>query len=970
MGADTNTPEWSEVERVVADTIELPEDEQAAYLAQQPSPIRDEAESLLAAYRRSGSFLEQSTVACSPGASAALTPDTQVGPYRIEAVIGEGGMGIVYRARDTRLNRTVAIKFLFEDLADAATRHRFQREAEMASSLNHPHIVTVHDSGDFEGRQYLVTEYLDGGTLRDWARAQRRTWREIAELMSGLADGLATAHNAGILHRDLKPENILVSRNGHAKLSDFGLAKLQQPVESEQTLELPTPHSTRSGIIMGTISYMSPEQAAGRAVDTRSDIFSFGIVLYELIAVRRPFDGATDLETLQKIIHGPVPSLSADVPFALRILLEKALDKDPAARYQSTRDLAVDLRRLVRQSEGGTPEAPSVTVKQQPPRFGKNALALTAIILAISLFAAGGLSIWLRRPIASSPVQAVEFEVPPPTGTLFAPPLNRQAFAISPDGRQLAFTSASGTGTNLWMRQLDSTEMHAVPGTEGAISISWAPDSRSIFFSTKQTLMQLNLETGSGRSVATLPSHAQLVTWRANGNLLLYLGAHDSYELSAEDGSLHKLVPNAIGRWPQFLPGSDRLLYAEFDASAGSYRAYVSDYPAHKPVALMETGSRVQYAPPRREGEPGYLLFMRGANLLAQASDEGATRLVGDAFPIAQNVIYYGPTLAANFSVSKNGVLVYQAGFPVSELHWYDRAGNVVGEVGKPATHWGNVRISRDGRRVAATVWTPETGGAGIWIFDANGSASRRITFPPDVQRRPVWAPDGARLAFGGSKNVGGSPRLAILDLASNGALTASAAQFEQNVPDVPTVPTDWSRDGRFIAFDDGTPHEVQGAYITDLAARKTLPVLQDKFAQWGIAFSPDGAQIAFVSAESGRPEAYLQLFDPKPLPHLTGERRQLSKDGAWLLRWRGDGHELFYLGLDNQLYAVPVSGRLASGIPKSLFRIAGPPQYNTTRDFQFDVSPDGQRFIMPTTGSVAPPAFTVVENWQDKFRR
>jgi hypothetical protein len=390
-----------------------------------------------------------------------------------------------------------------------------------------------------------------------------------------------------------------------------------------------------------------------------------------------------------------------------------------------------------------------------------------------------------------------------------------------------------------------------------------------------------------------------------------------------------------------------------------------SDYLVTKPVSLMETGSRVQYAPPRHAGEPGYLLFMRGANLLAQAFDANRSRVAGEAFPIASSVIYYGPTLSASFSVSANGVLVYQAGFPTSEFKWYDRAGNVVGTLGKPTTHWGNVRVSRDGRRVAATVWNPETGGAAIWIFDAGGRETRQLTFPPDVQRRPVWAPDGGRIAFGGSRNVGSGPRLGILDLATNGSTSGLAEQT-----DFAILPTDWSRDGRFIAFDDGAPHEAKAAYIADTAEHRMIPLLQNKFAQWGIAFSPDGLEVAFVSVESGRPEVYLQIFDPKPLAHLVGERRQVSRDGAWQVRWRGDGHELFYLGLDNQVYAVQVKDKLASGDPKPLFRIAGPSQYNTTRDFQFDVSPDGQRFVLPTTGSVAPPPFTVVENWQEKFRR
>src|SRR5713226_6242995 len=279
-----------------------------------------------------------------------LTSGTQVGAYRIEATLGHGGMGVVYRALDTKLNRPVAIKFLSSELADAAARRRFQREAQMASSLNHPHILTVHDAGEFEGRQYLVTEFVDGGTLKDWAKAEMRTWRDIIELLAGVADGLATAHEAKILHRDIKPANILITKSGYAKLADFGLAKLVEAPSQPDATKTLTGHGTKPGMVVGTIAYMSPEQASGQPVDARSDIFSFGVLLYELLAGRRPFTASTDLELLQTVIHGAPQPLPEDLPAALRTVVEKALEKDPADRYQSMREMVVDLRRLARQS--------------------------------------------------------------------------------------------------------------------------------------------------------------------------------------------------------------------------------------------------------------------------------------------------------------------------------------------------------------------------------------------------------------------------------------------------------------------------------------------------------------------------------------------------------------------------------------------------------------------------------------------
>jgi serine/threonine protein kinase len=964
------TPDWEEVERAMAAALALPESEVAEFLERQPIAIRAEVESLLDAYRRSKGFLGDDSgdpvaaaaplggmhallaAAVSDGPPAGVDKGTQIGPYRIEGAIGKGGMGVVYRAHDSRLNRTVAIKFLWDELADPAARRRFQREAQMASALDHPHIVTVHDVGDFAGQQYLVTEFVDGGTLKDWAGADRRTWREIVPLLLGVADGLAAAHAAGITHRDIKPENVLVGQNGYAKLSDFGLAKLE--ARRTQGDDAPASHP---GMILGTIAYMSPEQASGRPVDSRSDIFSFGVLLYELLAGRRPFEGANDLEVLKTVVHGAAPPLAGDIPLALRTIVEKALEKDPAERYQSTRDLVVDLRRVTRRGADlaeGTPQK-----SQKRNRWVPTLIAVAGLV-AIALA-------WIGRPKEEKPRQVLQFDIQPPPGVIFTPPVGRQPFAISPDGKRLAFIATGPAGTNVQIRDLASADTRIVPGSAGAWSVFWQPDSRSVFFSVKQTLMQFNLETGSGRSVAELTDHAQIGTWRPNGDLLLYLALGETFELRAQDGNLRKLPADDGVRWPQFLPGGERFVYVTFDAALHGHRAMASNYLNRKPVPLMATDTRVEYAPPRRRGEPGYLLFIRGPSLLAQPFDAESLRMTGEPFPIAQDVIYYGPTVSASFSVSTNGQLVYQAGFPLSELKWYDRAGKEIGVAGKPLPYWGNVRISPDGRRVATAVWNKETGAAGTWIFDANGSESRQLAFAPEIQRRPVWSRNGLLLAVGRSSTLGGRPwpRIATLDVAGGGP-----PQTFETTRHMAALPTDWSPDDRFIAVDDGVGDEAHDIWIADVAARRIAPFLENKFQQRGLAFSPDGRQIAFESNESGRPEVYLQGFVGGPSPRAVGDRRQVSRDGAWLVRWRADGREMFYLGLDNVLHAVAVNGLLEFGNPRPLFRFAGAPQYGTTRDFQFDVSPDGQKFLMPTTGSTPPPPFTVIENWQDRFHR
>jgi Tol biopolymer transport system component/DNA-binding winged helix-turn-helix (wHTH) protein len=585
------------------------------------------------------------------------------------------------------------------------------------------------------------------------------------------------------------------------------------------------------------------------------------------------------------------------------------------------------------------------------------AKAWMALAGVASVFGIWGVATRLAINPGAVPRHVLQFVIPPPPGTIFVPLINRQSFAISPDGTRLAFTATGPNETNIWIRELSSVDMRVVPGTEGAWSVFWSPDSRTILYSVKGILKQANLETGSARSVVSLPYIASSVTWRSNGHLLLYMNPKN-YELSVENGSLREL-PGIGMRWPQFLPGGDRAIHVVFDPALGRYRAMTTDFASQKSATLMETDSRVQYAPPRRPGDPAYLLFMRGASLLVQPFDADRLRLAGEPLPIAQNVDYFSPTASACFSVSGNGVLVYQTGAPVSELKWYDRAGRAVGVAGRAAPYAGTVRISPDGRQLAAGVWSPDKGGMDIWIFGANARESRRLTSGPAVYTRPVWSTDGKQVAFG--RALGGPPQIATLDLAEGAKEQAIPIAFFQV-----RLPTDWSPDGRFIAYDNSMGE----VWLADRAGGKVTPLLHNKSSESGAVFSPDGKWIAFVSEESGRPEVYIQAFEAAPSPRLVGQKRQISKDSGWIVRWRPDGRELFYIGADNWLHAAPVEAPLKFGDPRPLFKIEGVAQYNTTNDFQFDVTRDGQRFIMSTAGSVPPPSFTVIENWQDKFRR
>ena len=491
-----------------------------------------------------------------------IRPGAQIGPYKIEGLLGAGGMGEVFRAFDTKLNRPVAIKFLSAELADAAARRRFQREAQTASSLNHPHILTVHDAGDFEGRQYLVTEFVDGGTLATWGTQEKRAWRQVAELLTGVADGLATAHDAGILHRDIKPANILVAKNGYAKLADFGLAKLQEPSDPGGTRTI-TEAGTRPGLLMGTIPYMSPEQASGRTVDSRSDIFSFGIVLYESLSGERPFTGATDLEVLQKVIHTTPPPLPETVPAGLRSLVEKALENDPADRYQSMRELVVDLRRMTRQ-KAAEHLPPAVVV---PKRHAWLPWALVAILVA-------GLGVWIvaRRPppTVQNPLSNAQFaRLTDFEGAETNP-------AISPDGKFVAFISNRGGTFDVWLIQASGSSLANL--TQGRMGDARGP-LRGIGFSgdgsevwsggtESRRLMLWPLMGGAPHNF--LGEHAAEVAWSSDGTRLVYHrwdpgdptfvadhnGANERQILKNQPG-LHSHFPvwSKDGRWIYFVRG-------------------------------------------------------------------------------------------------------------------------------------------------------------------------------------------------------------------------------------------------------------------------------------------------------------------------------------------------------------------------------------------------------------------------------
>jgi serine/threonine protein kinase/Tol biopolymer transport system component len=925
--------------------------------------LRREVESLLAQDASKIGGLDRP--AWDRGAGVTMVTPAQVGPYKIEGLLGEGGMGVVYRALDTKLNRPVAIKFLSEELADPAARRRFQREAQMASSLNHPHILTVHDAGEFEGRQYLVTELVDGGTLKDWANSDKRTWRQIVELLTGVADGLATAHQAGVLHRDIKPGNILVSKNGYAKLADFGLAKLDESSLGDRTRTL-TEKRTTPGLVIGTIAYMSPEQASGRAMDARSDIFSFGVVLFELLAGQRPFTGATDLEVLQKIIHADPKLLGEGTPAALRAIVEKALEKDPDERYQSMRELVVDLRRFARRSvdaalpgEAPTSRAQSGSqsaIAASPPDSGKKKWLWPSIAAGV-IVAGAALAIvyapW-RKPM---PTQAVRFEVGPAEKMTF---INQASMAVSPDGRWMVFPATGEDGViRYYLRALDGVEVRALAGAEGGQSpASWSYDSRWVVFANGGgKLKKVNIQGGPPQIIADFPSNnLGGASWNSEGVIIEGREGSPIHRAPASGGQETPVTALAPGesahRWPQFLPDGKHFLYQRASSDPAQTGVYIGsiDAPPNQQSTqrLLATNRQAYYAP---GGGAGHLIFLQGYTLMAQPFDPNRMILSGEPVAITDGVDSYSSTNHGLFSVSDTGTLVFRGGSgPQSVLTWFDQQGNPAGTLGDPGDYaW--PAISPDGSRVAVAIGSQSS--RDIWILDVARGSSTRFTFDPARDDTPAWSPDGKNIAF--TSNRGGQLDLYVKPADGSGEERLLLKTDEYKILQR------WTKDGRFLLFDSTGPKTAQDVWALPFPSGQPVPLVQTQFIERWARVSPDGRWLAYTSNESGPDEIYVRPFTPGA-PAGTGAKWLVSKGGGIRPLWRPDGKEVFYVTAGGEVMGVDIDTNkgFQAGTPRRMF--TAPPG---VLGVGWDLSPDGKHFLFvapPNAGRVVP--FTVVLNW------
>jgi eukaryotic-like serine/threonine-protein kinase len=841
-----------------------------------------------------------------------LSAGDRLGAYEIISQLGAGGAGEVWKARDTRLDRIVALKISKQEFSE-----RFEREARAVAALNHPHICQIYDIGP----NYLVMEYVDGVPLQGPLPLE-----QAAEYANQILDALDAAHKKGITHRDLKPANILVSRAG-IKLLDFGLAKQNGPLkETDATL---TQAITGEGEIVGTLQYMSPEQLQGKEADARSDLFSFGCVLYEMLSGRRPFEGANAATVIAAILDkepAPLP-----VPPALERVVRTCLSKDPANRFQT----APELKRAL------------AWAFEQPAVASSRVRGTWWIAIAASLVI-GVLVGWAVAHFSRAAVEAhaFRFDIVPPGNGRFTIGAGSGGIALSPDGQTAAFVATLGGRSALWVRTLDGTVVRPLFGTEGAYSPFWSPDSKSIAFFAEGKLRRIDLSAPTATAICDTLGPGRGGAWTDDGRILFASLATSILQVPASGGTpvpLTRFDPangDAAHYWPQALPGGNFLYLAQSSKldGTGVYAASLGN-PNHR-VRLVTTDTNAIYA-------SGHLLWMRGTTLMAQPFDPLKLKLMGEPAPVADPVGKSAITGRMNVAASGTGLLLYSARGS-NQLTWLDRTGQASGTLGEP-NDYVIFRISLDGRRVAAAVGNPTR--ADLWLLDVERNVSSRFTFTATAHSDPVWSPDGRTIVYRARNSIFRKD--------------ASGAGEEQRVTDAPSIqsPMDWSRDGRLILFNQFSPGTAANLWVLPVTPEGNpsgppQAYLHTQFNQRDGQFSPEAnpGWVAYTSNESGQSEVYVQAF-----PEARG-KFQISSGGGSFPKWGSGGRELFYVSLNDKLMAADLKlgkDSVEASAPHELFPLPTP----TINFIPYDVTADGQRFLVQ-----APPqqasALSVIVDW------
>jgi serine/threonine protein kinase len=867
----------------------------------------------------------------------ALSIGNLLGPYEILEPIGAGGMGEVYKARDTRLDRIVAIKISNERFTE-----RFELEARAVAALNHPNICTLHDVGP----NYLVMEYIEGESPKGPMPLE-----EALRIARQIADALEAAHERGITHRDLKPANIKIKPDGTVKVLDFGLAKVAATTSgSNERSPTFTIGMTEAGMILGTASYMAPEQARGKATDKRADIFAFGVVLHELITGKRLFGGEDAGEMLAKVIRDE-PDFS-DAPSSVQRLLSECLQKDPRKRL---RDIG-DVWRLL---EGAPAAVASGALEPPPPRKGQ---WLWPGVAAVLLLSTGALAFvhFREKPPVTAPMR---FEILPPPKTTI------NTFALSPDGRKLIIDARGADGrTSLWIRLMDSLQARELPGTEGATpDPEWSPDSQYVAFSSGGNLKKVDIAGGPPQTLAPIVYPAAGISWSRQDVILFgSKGVINRVAASGGDSSPITVLNSQQGEvaqiLPFFLPDGKHFLYYEVAPAKDNSGVLLGSLDA-KPEEqgqkrLMASPAAAKYvASPG--GGPGWLFFLRGEALMTQPFDARRLELTGRAIQLADRVTTN--TFGGLFSVSNNGLLAYAAtGGDKRQLTWFDREGKILGHAGEPIGR-DEMELSPDGTRVVEGR-ADEKGTWGVWMLDLERGVNTRLSFDAGGGSA-IWSPDGSEIVYAPA----GGQSADLYRKPANGAGQGEVILHSEGIK----TPDDWSRDGRFLIYMQRKTNAGSDLWVLPLQGdRKPTPYLVTPFNEGQAKFSPDGHWVVYTSNESGVKEVYAQ-----PFPVSSGGKWGVSNGGGSQPRWSRDGKELFYFAPDSMLMEVSVTttgGTFQPGVPKPLFRasILGGTGGGAAMAWRWDISPDGQRFLMDTALEEATAApVTVVLNWQNAVK-
>jgi len=871
----------------------------------------------------------------------ALTPGTKLGPYQIESLLGAGGMGEVYRARDTRLDRTVAIKILTQGVADAPeVRQRFEREARAVSSLSHPHICVLYDVGHQDGIEYLVMEYLEGETLAARIAKGPLSSAELLRYASQIADALDKAHRQGIVHRDLKPANVMLTKTG-AKLLDFGLAKgeeiFQGDIDSSPTMSRPL---TVQGSIVGTMQYMSPEQLEGKTVDARSDIFSFGAMLYEMATGSKAFEAKSHASLIASILKEeprPMRELQPLTPPGLEHIVKACLAKDPDDRPQSAHDLKLEFD-WIRESSGISQVAQPAEAIERPASRRKTLSVILASVVCTAL-AAGAVAFLLRPQPA--PAERLEFSIP----------LQEEMshMALSADGRMLAFVSPDPvSGANkVSVLHIGSAAATVLPGTDGASYPFWSPDDAYVGFFADGKLKKVAISGGAPQVLATATT-GRGGTWGRRGVIVFSPQASGwLWKINADGSNLAPLSEKVFDgtkiishRWPVFLPDGDHLLFSTLtftnpsnDQSSG---IYLSSLAGEAKIVAPLGRSNPGYA-------NGYLFYMdEKKSLRVTALDIAKATAASDSTVVTDSVGFQPSIFWGSFSVAENGTAVYNpnVGAALSVFTWYDRAGKELGTVGDVGV-LSNPNLSPDDSRVAMDMADVKATSVNVWLNDVKHGTNSRFTFDNAEDVGGVWSRDGSLIAYrslqASDTNVlvkqaqGLQPARSIFSVKDSGHVSDDVA------------PNSWSLDNKELLCTLQPAEGGSQLVLLSTSGGKMTRFLATKTSESNGQISPDGKWVAYASNESGDWEIYVTTY-----PTAAG-KWQVSRGGGTEPRWRGDGKEMFYVGPGSTLMAVPVSsdGTFAAGNPTPLFRTQLRAQVSSTDLFSYDVTKDGQRFLV-----------------------